>query len=74
MHFISLGNELKPEQSAQSYASEDYFISLGNELKPERCGCVRFGPYDFISLGNELKPEQRSRFCASALLHGILYR
>ena len=35
MNFISLGNELKPEQRVHLAKVDAYFISLGNELKPE---------------------------------------
>ena len=34
-NFISLGNELKPEQPIAMQELKKHFISLGNELKPE---------------------------------------
>ena len=36
IHFISLGNELKPERMGARQRVRRHFISLGNELKPEQ--------------------------------------
>ena len=53
-HFISLGNELKPELDGVQGAHNSHFISLGNELKPERGDNIPVGARYF---GNELKTE-----------------
>ena len=60
MHFISLGNELKPEPAGSLGDLLTDFISLGNELKPEHVARYVTKKIYFISLGNELKPELNS--------------
>ena len=62
--FISLGNELKPEQENRVALIDRHFISLGNELKPEPEEEVVRVTNHFISLGNELKPELLPQFPA----------